>query len=345
MFYLLISANINPYYWGINIPFKNDYVVCNLKVETTNIKEIKHKEHHLYNELDDTQKVIYNALLSQSIDILEGKENTLSVYLTLEELGFKADIKDYKDLQYQWRKYFDTKLNSAIIRALSYDYNYYTWWYGGIYYFQSDVVVPMITNGDYSKSIVEVKICSNSSNNSYYITDSVLLPVLEAFRNAEDVANSVQELSQLDKMSYFRDYLINTSEYDDEAYEYDTSHEDLSTYDYKKYAYSHSFINMFDNNPDTKVVCDGYAKSFLLLCDLAGIDDVYYVDGYELASDGDGGNHAWNKYYDEDGVYLIDITFYRGNIDSYLAKIDDQSSYTIKGYSMEYTYTEGVHVS
>ena len=139
-------------------------------------------------------------------------------------------------------------------------------------------------------------------------------------------------MSELDKMAYFRDYLVNTSEYDYDAAEYDTNCESLSSCDYKKYTKPHNFINIFDNNPDTKVACDGYAKSFLLLCDLAGIENCYYVEGTE----GNEG-HAWNKYYVDEDVYLIDVTFYSGGIDSYLAKIDNQSSYTING---KYDYVE-----
>ncbi len=333
--YSCICVDINPNYSGYEIPFIGDYLVHNLNVKTTRIKDINHKQHDLYNKLDDTQKVVYDALLTQSIDILEGNANTISVYLTLDTLGFKPNTKGYRGIKKQWQDYFYEDLNiETILTALKSDYGYYAWWYGGTYVYQTNFV-PIITNGDYSKSIVEIEIKSNASNDAYYINDSLLASAQEAYNNAKEVAESAKEMPEYDKMAYFRDYLINTSEYDYDAAEYDTNCGISSSCDYKKYIKSHSFINMFDNNPDTKVVCDGYAKSFLLLCDLAGIENCYYVEGTE-----GGEAHAWNKYYIEEDVYLIDVTFYGGGIDSYMVQIDDQSLYTLRTYYSEYNYVE-----
>ena len=333
--YSIICININPNYLGFEIPFINDYLVYNLSVKTTKIRDIKHKQYHLYNNLDDTQKVVYDALLTQSINVLEENANTLSVYLTLDTLGFKTDAKGYREIKKQWQDYFYSELGiESIIKALKCDYGYYTWWCGGTYIYQTKFI-PIITNGDYSKSIVEIEIKSDSSNGAYYVNDSLLASAREAYNNAKEVARSTEGMSELDKMAYFRDYLVNTSEYDYDTFEYDTNCESLSSCDYKKYTKPHNFINIFDNNPDTKVVCDGYAKSFLLLCDLAGIENCYYTDGTE-----DGRPHAWNKYYKGNEIYLIDITFYKSGFDSFLIHIGEQSSYTISFYYGECNYAE-----
>lgn len=69
-------------------------------------------------------------------------------------------------------------------------------------------------------------------------------------------------------------------------------------------------ISVFDGDPDTKVVCEGYAKAFKWLCDLSGRTDVEcrVVTGYlnEAAS---ANGHMWNvvRMYGRDS-YLVDPT-------------------------------------
>lgn len=75
-------------------------------------------------------------------------------------------------------------------------------------------------------------------------------------------------------------------------------------------------IYVFDENPDTKVVCEGYSKAFKLLCDLSDFYfedfDCYLISGWLSSSsavDADGSGHMWNIVRMDDGYnYLIDIT-------------------------------------
>lgn len=86
---------------------------------------------------------------------------------------------------------------------------------------------------------------------------------------------------------------------------------------------------VFDGDPDTNVVCEGYSKAFQYLCDLSAFrsgTEVYTVSGY--LGDGTGsepGPHMWNhvriggKYYladltncDEDSVGYPDLLFLKG---------------------------------
>lgn len=68
---------------------------------------------------------------------------------------------------------------------------------------------------------------------------------------------------------------------------------------------------VFDNDPETNVVCEGYAKAFQYLCSQTEFDgdiSVRSVTG-QMAVDGNGGNHMWNLIAMDDGQnYLADIT-------------------------------------
>lgn len=61
-------------------------------------------------------------------------------------------------------------------------------------------------------------------------------------------------------------------------------------------------IYVFDGDPATNVVCEGYAKAFQYLCDLAGID-CYTVTGTL-----EGREHMWNLVPLDGQNYLVDVT-------------------------------------
>lgn len=68
---------------------------------------------------------------------------------------------------------------------------------------------------------------------------------------------------------------------------------------------------VFDGDPETKVVCEGYAKAFKYLVDLSTFTDwsleCYIVTG-GMAYPGGGGAHAWNIVVCSSGQYLVDVT-------------------------------------
>jgi uncharacterized repeat protein (TIGR02543 family) len=77
-------------------------------------------------------------------------------------------------------------------------------------------------------------------------------------------------------------------------------------------------IWVFDGNPDTNVVCEGYSKAFKWLCDLSTFDDsktgCHVVAGDLYDEDGLLGGHMWNIVRMDDGnYYMADITNYDGD--------------------------------
>ncbi len=64
-------------------------------------------------------------------------------------------------------------------------------------------------------------------------------------------------------------------------------------------------IWVFDGDPSTKVVCEGYAKAFQYLCDLSSF---YNAACYTVTGTMDGGNHMWNIVTLNGSNYLVDAT-------------------------------------
>lgn len=65
-------------------------------------------------------------------------------------------------------------------------------------------------------------------------------------------------------------------------------------------------IYVFDGDPNTNVVCEGYAKAFQYLCDLSGLT-CYTVTGMMTGGTG-AGNHMWNIVTLGGENYLVDVT-------------------------------------
>jgi len=64
-------------------------------------------------------------------------------------------------------------------------------------------------------------------------------------------------------------------------------------------------IYVFDNDPSTNVVCEGYSKAFMYLCDLTAFDGD--ISCYTVSGD-IGGAHMWNIVSIDEKNYLADVT-------------------------------------
>lgn len=104
----------------------------------------------------------------------------------------------------------------------------------------------------------------------------------------------------------------------DKLYAYKSKIEELTDYNY--YAASHAYdeeytdddpwnaIYVFDGDPSTKVVCEGYSKAFKWLCDLT-VFNSNKIKAYTVTGDFGSGPHMWNVIQLDDGRnYIADIT-------------------------------------
>lgn len=92
---------------------------------------------------------------------------------------------------------------------------------------------------------------------------------------------------------------------------------DLTDYNHKAaadtdpvYGDPWQLIWVFDNDPSTNVVCEGYSKAFQFLCDNSALGSIecYTITGRSVY-DGESGGHMWNILHMEDGRnYIADLT-------------------------------------
>ena len=134
-------------------------------------------------------------------------------------------------------------------------------------------------------------------NNSYAINGSSLTAIRQALANADSVLNYYAHLPDAQKIKAYADWISENVVYDHAAYN------DRSSYlrDYRPY----DMISVFDNDPDTNVVCQGYTRAFQYLMDHSVFSDKTIRSKIVSSSD-----HTWNLVTIKKKNYFVDVTWY-----------------------------------
>lgn len=114
--------------------------------------------------------------------------------------------------------------------------------------------------------------------------------------NAENIVAKYAASSDYEKLVGYRDEICALVSYNFDALNMDFN-EDNDPW---------QLIYVFDEDESTNVVCEGYSKAFMYLCDktnFAGDVSCHTVSGQM-----NGGNHMWNVVTIEGSNYLVDVT-------------------------------------
>ena len=129
----------------------------------------------------------------------------------------------------------------------------------------------------------------------------------EALANAASTINSIIE-NNANKDDYNKLLAYNNEICSMVDYDHDAAGTDATNY-----GNPWQLVYVFDGDPSTKVVCEGYAKAFQYLCDRSDFrsDEVYCIS---VKGNMQGGGHEWNIVHMDDGKnYLVDTTNSDGN--------------------------------
>ncbi len=139
----------------------------------------------------------------------------------------------------------------------------------------------------------------NGTNKTYSIeTDNTKIAAAKAaVANAKAIADECAGLTDYEKIVKFNKEICALTDYNYSAADNDNT----------PYGNPWQLVWVFDGDPSTNVVCEGYAKAFQYLCDLTGVE-CYTVTGVMRGGTGAGG-HMWNVVVmDDEKSYLVDIT-------------------------------------
>ncbi len=191
---------------------------------------------------------------------------------------------------------------------------------------KGNIIIRMSVSRDYA-----VQTFSADGEVSYaeYEADPLYgTSVRAAAENAEAILAANRDKSDEEKLAAYRDAICAMTEYNHEASESDP------------YGDPWQLVWVFDGKPNTKVVCEGYAKAFQYLCDL-GTTEATAITVQGRTS----GPHMWNIVSIAGHRYLADLTNCDLGYDLFLRGALDGSPAT--GYivphgkgTMRYTYNE-----
>lgn len=122
--------------------------------------------------------------------------------------------------------------------------------------------------------------------------------------NATAIVTAHKNESDYQKLISYRDAICGLVSYNEGAA--------ASNYD-GGYGDPWQLVYVFDNDPTTKVVCEGYSKAFQYLCDLSSFKNqnlyCYTVTGKMAVDEKNGEDHMWNIVtFGAGDNYLVDVT-------------------------------------
>lgn len=298
--------------------------------------------------MNPTLRAVYDQLVPEIQKIAAGQGDSSIFELsfqpltfTKEELGIEGDILVLdKENQYQ----FSEEANEAVTNAFSAELDvnmllnqllarhpYELYWFDKVFK-QDDVSaisVRPICSVDGQQTTVTVSDCqilmvvsqdyavTDAAAQQYYLyspdTAKTGAATAAAAKAAEVVVKN-QSKGTYGKLVAYREYITKAVDYDFDV---------ANTANYH-YGDPWQLIYVFDENPDTNVVCEGYSKAFKYLCDLtwAGSDPevACYLPTGTMDGGTGAGDHMWNIVSIGGANYLTDIT----NCDSGTTGAPDQ---------------------
>lgn len=293
--------------------------------------------------MNPTLRAVYDQLVPeiQKIAAGQGSSSAFSIGIqmtfTKEELGIKGDmLVRGDDGQYHFSEETGAAIEKAVNEVMDMDmlldqllahHPYELYWFdksfgeGAIRFKYSygtdgqqtvmvgDFVIMMAVSQDYA--------VTDAATQQYYLYSPDTAKTGAASAAAATAAQVVAE--NQGKGTYGK--LVAYREYITKAVDYNFDVANTANYPYGD---PWQLIYVFDNNPDTNVVCEGYSKAFKYLCDLTWTGSDPEVACYLPTGTMDGGTgaglHMWNIVSIGGVNYLTDIT----NCDSGTTGAPDQ---------------------
>ena len=190
-----------------------------------------------------------------------------------------------------------------ILVALLADHPYELYWFNKIAGFYMDDL-DVTANEDHisftGEAFFRFTVEKEYAAGQYEVNTKFGAAVRTSVQNAESIVERCGDYSDYDKLRAYKDEICRLVEYDTAALT------DTASYGKPPYGNPWQLIWVFDGDPATNVVCEGYAKAFQYLCDRSGFDaDISCLTVNGKTDE----NHMWNIVRMDDGAnYLVDLT-------------------------------------
>lgn len=286
--------------------------------------------------LTGQNRAIYDRIKQVIPQIASGDQPSALITVSFEELGLKADGVYYAEdlgLEYiydgnSWNSglrdaayglfVHDQKL---IMECLFADCPYEMYWASGIGtsfpgYSSSASYNP--STGEWEGKIVfdpteitmRIKVQPDyrvDGSSDEYTVDTVKTGLASSAASysqtiVQEAANNCS--TDYEKIVYYKETICDLVSYNHDAAGHSSTYADRDPW---------ALIYVFDQDPTTNVVCEGYSEAFQYLCNQTDFNDdsvcAYSVTGTMYEPGESGENHKWNIVHMDDGYnYIADIT-------------------------------------
>ena len=274
--------------------------------------------------LSGNAKVMYDALVPLIKEIAAGKRASTEIGIgqTVTASDGVTYIADAPGTFTGSQLYSDEMLN--MIFALLSDLPYEQYWFDKT----TGWSIGWIGN---STKIVNVQIAFSVADNyqgsgEFVVNTTKAKAAAATAAKAKDIVSKYAGVSDYNKLVGYKNEICRLVEYDYDAVYYG---------DYAIDDDPWQLIHTFDGDSSTNIVCEGYAKSFMYLCDLSKFNGD--VTCYTVSGDA-GGAHMWNIVNIGGKNYHTDITWIDGGASGLF--LAGGSGSPTSGY----TFPEGTYV-
>ncbi len=266
--------------------------------------------------LSGAAKMLYDDLVPRMTQVAEGQLSSAEFTYKIQDLwpdGFTAEDLGVSSLS---GKDVDTAFSSALRSALDASYHallvdcpYEMYWH------DKSRTGGYRTSFRYGKTIksdrvyytgeltLQFKVSSEFSVSGSTGTTEIRTEVGQYILTAKDNAAAIVEANaggtDLEKLTAYKNAICEMTDYNY------TAAQDYTV----PYGNPWQLIYVFDGDPDTKVVCEGYSKAFKYLCDMSSLKSARVISVSGIMGDSySSGRHMWNIVNIDGKNYMADIT-------------------------------------
>ena len=268
-----------------------------------------------YNKLSENEKKIYNKIVSMGAEISAGNRASTVCTITVGELGRGGtyDAKDYEISTGGQPMPLEDIVWAilgvdcySIMTALSADVIYELYWsdFGMSYSspaYEYDGEQITLSND----AVLEFDLFPNQfyAADEFAVNTNLTKKASGAAANAKNIVQQAAGKTDYERVVFYKDRIRQLTDYNyDAAAGGSTIMTDNNPW---------RMIYVFDGDPSTKVVCEGYAQAFKYLCDITNFrsSNVECRIAYGTLYASSTGGHAWNILTMDDGKnYMADVT-------------------------------------
>ena len=325
----------------VSVDFDEDYLAEQFIMQEMSVTPQPLLRSYNYGaQLTQYNSVVFSNMLPHIIAIANGSESSTVIEasagtFTAAELGL-SDLRDRDAVERAVVSLVGFQ-GSAIMDALMNACPFEMYWYDKTV--GSGVSRRMITRDDQVevRYIFELEVSDDYQGSGTFTVDTARYgqALRAACENARAIITRHTAERNYEKLVSYRNEICSLV-----TYNYQAADDSTNT----PYGNPWQIIWVFDGNPDTNVVCEGYAKAFQYLCD----NSVFSGEVYAISVTGDfysrvSGGHMWNIVHMDDGNnYMVDVTNSESQNDLFLSgwveSGENTGLYKVNGHYYYYMY-------